>query len=83
MVPGPAREVLGREEGVHLPRARVCVSELLPRFARGYHLVVENATHQYLDLAHPDEARIMVDFYRGVEPKVGVLSAPPLTFERN
>lgn len=57
------------------------VSELLPGFAHGYHLVVGNGTHQYLDLANRDEARIMVDFYRGVEPKVTVLSAPPLTFE--
>jgi pimeloyl-ACP methyl ester carboxylesterase len=57
------------------------VSDLLPGFEHGVHLVVENATHQYLDLAHPDLPHVMADFFRGVEPRVTVLSAPPLVFE--
>jgi pimeloyl-ACP methyl ester carboxylesterase len=56
------------------------VSELFAGFTRADHPIVENAAHQYLDLAHPDIRRIMVDFLSGRPPHPLVVTAPAVRF---
>jgi hypothetical protein len=56
------------------------VSELLPGFPNGHHLIVENASHQYLELSNDEDVQIMVEFLEGVSPKPLVLIAPPPKF---
>jgi len=58
------------------------VSELLPGFPNGHHLVVVNATHQYLELSRPEIGGMMAAFFAGREPDRGVVVAPPVVFER-
>ena len=74
----PTLFVSGALDG-HTPPSNV--AEILPGFSRGVHLVVENASHQYLDLAHPKLPSVMADFYRGISPSATVLAALPLEFE--
>jgi len=58
------------------------VSELLPGFRRGSHLIVENATHQFLELANPEIQRVMVEFLKGNDPpRPLVISAPDVEFQ--
>lgn len=54
-------------------------SELMPGFRRAFHIVVENATHQYLEFAHPDIVGMMADFLKGNPPDRSVVTAPPVT----
>ncbi len=54
------------------------VAELLPGFPNGAQLIVENASHQYLELADPQVIEAMVRFLGGAPAASQVIKAPPL-----
>lgn len=56
------------------------VDELLPGFPNSHHLVVENATHQYLDLIDPRIIERIVGFLKGEAPGPMYITAPVLEF---
>jgi pimeloyl-ACP methyl ester carboxylesterase len=69
----PVLFVSGTLDG-HTPVSNV--SELLPGFPNALHLIVENATHQYLEFAHPGVVPAMAGYMEGVAPETLVLTAP-------
>jgi len=58
------------------------VSELFPGFPNARHLVVVNATHQYLELSRAKIKEIMAGFFAGREPDRLVVVAPAVEFSR-
>ncbi|MEN8144999.1 MAG: alpha/beta fold hydrolase [Gemmatimonadota bacterium] len=56
------------------------VDELIPGFPNGRHLIVENASHQYLEFAVPGVVERMVAFLRGEKTGPLYVQAPALEF---
>jgi pimeloyl-ACP methyl ester carboxylesterase len=71
----PVLFVSGTLDG-HTPPANV--EDLLPGFTHASHVVVDNASHQYLELSPPAVKQLMVRFLRGEAIDSQVITAAPL-----